>query len=577
MRRFLLLLLSLLALQYALPAAATTISIRVDGEENRIEVLRGLAVVLLREIGAARSASGDARDGLASIVATVGLEEIPELVRQLRMASSDELLETRNAFTRLDGSDGVSPEAALQFKKDSERLLGTLRADQLLLQAFSQKIDAALEAAPNPETRNQLTAYQQMVRDTSRQLQASTSELDKMLRFDFRPSPPAVDTLATELKNRLAAISEVLGGIQSQLAGEAGSLSQDWFRERNDDTGQQLEELGMMSQRVQSALETNPSNPELLAIQKAIQQQLNQSTRLLRSLVVVEISPATLVRMQEMSDLMSNVLRILLNETEAPLGENIDRREASIAEQNRRIAEFLRQAKALYDEISARLGSQQYITAEQAEFLAMYEIFMRDYTSAQSAIERFEARAAAYRAALAEQQQGNDVPPIQHVDDIVLPVPFGQYDHLSWGEWNEQGMIPHTLRTANYWIAGSLTPAAAIPVGGTATYNGEVLGKLNEAGIVSQIGGSSTLTADFAARTLTGGFDMTKNGAAWATATVNANWPAAGNQIDGTIQALQMQGTVDGRFFGPAANAVGGTWSMSDNNGSATGIFVGKR
>lgn len=577
MRRFLLLFLSLLALQFALPAAATTISIRVDGEENRIEVLRGLAAVLLREIVTARSGSGDARDRLDSIVTTVGLEEIPELLSQLRMASSNELVETRNTFTRLGGSDGVSPETARQFKKDSERLLGTLSADQLLLQAFSQKINAALETATNPETRNQLTSYQQMVTDTSRQLQTSSAELDRMVRFDFRPSPPAVDTGATELQNRLAAISEVLGGIQSQLAGEAGSLSQDWFRERIGDTVKHLEELGALSQWVQSALETDPSNPELQAIQRAIQQQQNQSARLLRSLAVVEISPATLVRMQEMSDLMSDVLMILLNETEAPLGENIDRREAYIAEQNRRVAELLRQAKALYDEISARLGSHQYITAEQAEFLAIYERFMRDYASAQSAIERFEARAAEYRAALAEQQQGNDVPPIQHVDDIVLPVPFGQYDHLSWGEWNEQGMIPHTLRTANYWIAGSLTPAAAIPVGGTATYTGEVLGKLNEAGIVSQIGGSSTLTADFAARTLTGGFDMTKNGAAWTTATVNANWPAAGNQINGTIQALQMQGTVDGRFFGPAANALGGTWSMSDNDGSATGIFVGKR
>ena len=157
---------------------------------------------------------------------------------------------------------------------------------------------------------------------------------------------------------------------------------------------------------------------------------------------------------------------------------------------------------------------------------------------------------------------------------------LGNYDYLSWGQWNDGNGGVNTSLANPYWIAGSLTPAVNIPVGGTATYNGQVLGKLDESGTISRVAGTTSLTADFGQRTLNGSFDnLTKNGAAWTNASVNGSWAAGTNQISGTVNApaVSMSGTVNGNFFGPNANQVGGTWTLSGANKAATGVFVGNR
>jgi hypothetical protein len=154
---------------------------------------------------------------------------------------------------------------------------------------------------------------------------------------------------------------------------------------------------------------------------------------------------------------------------------------------------------------------------------------------------------------------------------------LGGYSHLSWGRWNDGAGVADTIHTNSHWLAGSLTPDAEVPVTGGATYLGQVFGKLNEAGTLSAVTGSTALAADFAARTLTGIFDMKKDGVDWTLAAVNASWGAGANAISGSLTAdNNMKGAVNGNFFGPAAAQVGGSWNLS--NGSdvrAAGVFTG--
>lgn len=160
---------------------------------------------------------------------------------------------------------------------------------------------------------------------------------------------------------------------------------------------------------------------------------------------------------------------------------------------------------------------------------------------------------------------------------------LGGYSHLSWGRWNDGAGVADTIHTNSYWLAGTLTPSSEIPTVGGATYAGQVFGKVTEAGVISPVTGTTALSADFAARTLTGTFVLNKGDAAWTTANVNAGWGAGWgngpNSPSGSLAADNgLAGTLHGSFFGPAAAQVGGSWNLS--NGSdvrAAGVFTGEQ
>jgi len=58
---------------------------------------------------------------------------------------------------------------------------------------------------------------------------------------------------------------------------------------------------------------------------------------------------------------------------------------------------------------------------------------------------------------------------------------------------------------------------------------------------------------------------------------VNASWNANSSQILGTLGGNGMTGNVEGRFFGPNAEELGGGWSATGNGDKGTGIFRGKK
>lgn len=175
------------------------------------------------------------------------------------------------------------------------------------------------------------------------------------------------------------------------------------------------------------------------------------------------------------------------------------------------------------------------------------------------------------------------------------------YGHLTWGYWAAEysdGSTQYNITPGSYWLAGLLTLNASIPAGGTGTYTGPAMGQAYDKGALRYytMTGTSNLTADFTAKTLTGTLSMADNpGGAnrmqW-TVTLNGGWTAGTNAISGSSNAsivpysggvpggtLNAAGTMAGAFFdtnsGPAT-AVGGNWKVDSANHSATGIFVGR-
>jgi hypothetical protein len=68
------------------------------------------------------------------------------------------------------------------------------------------------------------------------------------------------------------------------------------------------------------------------------------------------------------------------------------------------------------------------------------------------------------------------------------------------------------------------------------------------------------------------------DGSAWTDVGVNASWGSANNRIAGTTSAPGgLSGAVNGAFFGPAAQEVGGNWTLQGGATQAAGVFTGKK
>lgn len=157
-----------------------------------------------------------------------------------------------------------------------------------------------------------------------------------------------------------------------------------------------------------------------------------------------------------------------------------------------------------------------------------------------------------------------------------------QYNFLTWGSWSKDvSTSPQKSVFAHSpWIAGRLTPGGSIPTTGSATYQGDAWGQLNETAGFTSVTGDTDLTANFGPRTLTRSFQNMKraDGSAWTDINVNANWGAASNAISGTLNATNgMTGNMNAAFFGSSAQEVGGNWQVQGGGADAAGVFTGRQ
>jgi hypothetical protein len=173
------------------------------------------------------------------------------------------------------------------------------------------------------------------------------------------------------------------------------------------------------------------------------------------------------------------------------------------------------------------------------------------------------------------------------LDGTTLPA---GWNYQSFGVWAQ--VTTSTSFQSGAVSAGVMTPGSAVPTTGTAVFTGIANGFF-----VQYIGGvppgtASTTTAsmianvNFASRTIgfstTGSMQTPLNGSApfsQPLLDMAGTWTysAGSNSFTGSVTATGMSGTASGRFYGPAAQEIGGTFSLSGSSGVFVGGFGGKR
>jgi len=143
--------------------------------------------------------------------------------------------------------------------------------------------------------------------------------------------------------------------------------------------------------------------------------------------------------------------------------------------------------------------------------------------------------------------------------------------------------------------AGAVTPASAVPTTGTGAFTGLASGfYVKSLGMPFSTAASMTETVDFSARSIAFATANTQaadlnSGTVSAAAFLNLNGTLAyapgSNQFTGNVTApgVALHGSATGRFYGPAAQELGGTYRLTPDDpfgnprSTMMGGFGGKR
>ena len=182
--------------------------------------------------------------------------------------------------------------------------------------------------------------------------------------------------------------------------------------------------------------------------------------------------------------------------------------------------------------------------------------------------------------------------------NLGTPDPGDDYiyglSYVATAGWGLTNPAPTSPPSAGVYVFGFETPQAAMPTSGTAVFSGQgpvsatvfkTVGTDIQAAI--PIVGNSSISANFGSGAVTGGFTKmpTLNGTAWNDVSLSANIATGSNRFSGTAMAASAPGTpmslsgsatgsINGAFYGPAAQNLGAVWSLSDGTGSAIGTVV---
>ncbi|MBV8410182.1 MAG: FecR domain-containing protein [Alphaproteobacteria bacterium] len=151
--------------------------------------------------------------------------------------------------------------------------------------------------------------------------------------------------------------------------------------------------------------------------------------------------------------------------------------------------------------------------------------------------------------------------------------------YLTWGWWSASAKAKNgDIAGVNLgtYVAGTLTTAIQMPPNGQATYNGSMVGNVNNAGNSYIAGGNYSMSYDYGKRdgqTLLTFDKMNYKG----SVSSPANGP--GTNFSGGFNNGPNSGTMKGSFYGPGAANQGGSFSIGTNNTpyKASGSFMGQK
>jgi hypothetical protein len=162
--------------------------------------------------------------------------------------------------------------------------------------------------------------------------------------------------------------------------------------------------------------------------------------------------------------------------------------------------------------------------------------------------------------------------------------------YTGYGHWRRTGTPAYGTGTAvndTYFVYGIKTPSASVPTTGTGTYTTAFDGTYTNKTGVYAITGTGGLTANFGSGTINYSATLagSREGDSAALAGLGALSGGAGtiarpsSSFRSTTNATGGGYSlgVNGYFFGPAAQEVGGVFRLTGNGGNGQGAMVGKQ
>ncbi|NLS25985.1 hypothetical protein S2M10_09650 [Sphingomonas sp. S2M10] len=172
---------------------------------------------------------------------------------------------------------------------------------------------------------------------------------------------------------------------------------------------------------------------------------------------------------------------------------------------------------------------------------------------------------------------------------LTLPGSSGAltYAYVGGGFWQRADIASggESAFRFNAFTYGVETPDAAVPRAGSGAYAIDLVGSLGY-GVLESLVGGGTLQVDFlTGQIVTSGEVREVSTSTGATITSStfvglAQLAAGGNAFSGAFafSGGDLVGTLDGRFYGPAAEEVGASWSAANADGrAAAGVLIGRQ
>ncbi|MFZ2960447.1 MAG: FecR domain-containing protein [Candidatus Ozemobacteraceae bacterium] len=394
-----------------------------EGTEDRIQVLRGLAEILIKEtreiimlqegeelivkaggktekIEINIQAETDKwQKELSKMGDSIQMNEVPETIRNLMQKESESFKDVQNQFKSLVSSGNYSGDAAKAFSKDAERFSGVIMEDGFILASILAKVDQAISTGSNTAV---LVGYQKQVADARKVHAGYQAELAKMIKEVTRPrketGTPEIDQLTTEVTQSW----NIVDSLVRELSSNPNGMSQDWFVDAQGKCTDALKQLGDQSTRVQSLIDSNPGNSDAQALLKQISGYTNQTNTLMRGLSVVPVESADLTAMSETEFAMSDSilkLRDLINQynttyAAAPKGQDEVRLRATLSILNDygRTKRLYLSAQRRYDSIMKAAAGQKYRTSEQTELMETFDRISNTFQQLGAAADELSTR-----------------------------------------------------------------------------------------------------------------------------------------------------------------------------------------
>ncbi|MFP5330356.1 MAG: transferrin-binding protein-like solute binding protein [Alphaproteobacteria bacterium] len=167
--------------------------------------------------------------------------------------------------------------------------------------------------------------------------------------------------------------------------------------------------------------------------------------------------------------------------------------------------------------------------------------------------------------------------------------------YLSFGSYRVDDPTDNNLlglHFGTYFLFGYPTETADMPRSGTASYSTAVFGSytgMNANDPITSFTGSATFTADFGTSTVSTALTLPFARAGSSSSTYNGSGAISGNEFSGQFTSSTdpyfSSGSFAGGFFGPAAEEMGYTFTLTTGGGatdapppiSAIGVAVGTK